>query len=71
LYLFGVSYAGHYIPALGRAVFNELADLNLNYKGMGLGDPWNSPIHQVKRVTILKIGQYDTFLYAAGLIDDY
>jgi carboxypeptidase C (cathepsin A) len=42
-----VSYAGHFIPALGSAIFNELSDLHLNYQGMSLGDPWSSPLDQV------------------------
>ena len=46
LYIFGESYAGHYIPTLSAAILDGNAGLGprdagfLNLKGIGIGNPW-------------------------------
>ena len=46
LYIFGESYAGHYIPVLSAAILDGNAGLDprdagyLNLKGIGIGNPW-------------------------------
>lgn len=44
-YLFGESFAGHYIPAIATQIFTnpKLKDLGINYQGVGIGDGWTVP----------------------------
>ncbi|KAI9204358.1 Alpha/Beta hydrolase protein [Polychytrium aggregatum] len=51
LYLFGESYAGHYIPPLATAILEHNRNgpiIDVNLKGIGLGNPWVDPIAQFK-----------------------
>ena len=40
LYIFGESYGGHYVPVFATKIFKSKAvvALNLNFKGVGIGD---------------------------------
>lgn len=60
LYITGESYAGHYIPAIGYYLLNEQSDLQLNLKGLAIGNGLVDPIMQYP--------QYSTFSYENGLI---
>jgi cathepsin A (carboxypeptidase C) len=42
-YVTGESYAGHYIPAISYYVVNNMTDLNMNFKGMAIGNGWVDP----------------------------
>ena len=67
LYLTGESYAGHYIPALGYAIFKHNALLDpaspafIPLQGLAIGDGWIDPINMVP--------QYPAMLENMGLID--
>eukprot|EP01017_Pseudomicrothorax_dubius_P046044 TRINITY_DN805_c0_g3_i2.p1 TRINITY_DN805_c0_g3~~TRINITY_DN805_c0_g3_i2.p1 ORF type:complete len:461 (-),score=101.99 TRINITY_DN805_c0_g3_i2:182-1564(-) len=60
LYLFGESYAGHYIPAFAYEVYNNQDTTGIQLTGIGIGDGWVDPRNQ--------IGFYDYYSYAAGLV---
>ena len=68
LFLFGESYAGHWVPALGALILKENAqiavtgNLYLPLAGAGIGDAWTDPINQI-------VGNAD-FAYAVGLINE-
>lgn len=64
LYIFGESYAGHYIPSISQAIL----EFNLNnppnpipLKGIGIGDGWTDPINQLVN--------NDLFAFSLGLVD--
>ncbi|KAJ6242173.1 carboxypeptidase y [Anaeramoeba flamelloides] len=59
LYIFGESYAGKYIPAIGSKIIKSGNKLNL--KGIGIGDGLTDPINQIP--------SYSEYAYATGLID--
>ncbi|KAJ3439274.1 carboxypeptidase y [Anaeramoeba flamelloides] len=59
LYIFGESYAGKYIPAIGSKIIKEGNKLNL--QGVGIGDGITDPINQIP--------SYSEYAYATGLID--
>ena len=67
VYIFGESYAGHWIPALGSYIITQNAHSFLNgntyipLSGVGIGDAWTDPINQI-------VGNAD-FGYALGLIN--
>ncbi|KAJ3117543.1 hypothetical protein HK100_000800 [Physocladia obscura] len=52
--LFGESYAGHYIPAIGRKIFRENANapqknpnrIHIELKSLGIGNGWVRPLIQ-------------------------
>jgi len=60
LYIFGESFAGHYIPSHATKLVLNSSMSWLNLKGVGIGDGWTDPINQV--------GFYDSYLYSAGII---
>jgi cathepsin A (carboxypeptidase C) len=45
LYVTGESYAGHYIPQIGNALFNSKSKM-INLQGLAIGNGWTSPIPQ-------------------------
>ena len=67
-FIFGESYGGKYIPELARVIhknkFNsgssEKDIIDINLKGVGIGNGWMSPIDQ---------GKYASFLYYHGMLD--
>ncbi|XP_063238456.1 venom serine carboxypeptidase-like [Bacillus rossius redtenbacheri] len=62
-FICGESYAGKYIPALGRTIHekNRNASLKINLKGMAIGDGLVDPVHMV---------QYSDLVYQWGLVDN-
>jgi len=63
LFLFGESYAGHYIPAIGYKILQENKKgtiPKIPLAGLGIGDGWTDPILQ---------NNYGTFGYNTGLVD--
>jgi len=47
LYIFGASYAGHYIPNIANAIITHNAQkgaVQIPLKGIGIGDGWTDPI---------------------------
>ena len=44
-YIFGESYAGHYIPAFARAIVSDPKLNFVNYKGIGIGDGLTNPLY--------------------------
>ena len=64
LYIFGESYAGHYIPAFAAQILSNRAKNNLpNMAGVAIGDGWTDPIRQA-------VG-YDSYAYSLGLISKF
>lgn len=64
LYLFGESYAGHYIPAFAAQILSNKANNHLpNIVGIAIGDGWTDPIRQA-------VG-YDSYAYSLGLISKF
>lgn len=49
-YVFGESYAGHYVPAIGRRIWenNKEADFKINLAGLGIGNGLTDPQEQYK-----------------------
>jgi len=65
LYIFGESYAGHYIPSISNGIlnYNQAGPaLTIPLKGIGIGDGWTDPINQ--------LSEYGLFSYSLGLTDD-
>jgi len=65
-FVFGESYAGHYIPATGARIVAGNArpakgDVVIDLKGLGIGNGWVDPI--------IQYGYYADYLYQAGLLD--
>ncbi|CAD8105181.1 unnamed protein product [Paramecium sonneborni] len=59
-YLFGVSYSGHYIPAIGVALTKS--NLQINFQGIAFGNGWSD--------AFLQYQSYAPFLYTLGLYDE-
>lgn len=60
-YITGESYAGHFIPAISHNfLFENKGKLNLNFKGMAIGNGFVDPY--------LQYPQYNHFAYENGLI---
>jgi len=68
MYLWGESYAGHWIPTLGAYIVQQnsqvpvTGNLYLPLAGAGMGNPWTDPINEV-------VG-YADFGYAVGLFNE-
>lgn len=64
LYIFGESFAGHYIPSIARAIidYNSKATVKIPLKGIAIGNAWVDPINQIK--------ENGLFAYTLGLADD-
>eukprot|EP00741_Cyanophora_paradoxa_P021832 tig00021373_g21074.t1 len=64
-YIFGESYAGHYVPAFAARILTAgaagMGPYPPNLKGIGIGNGMTDPVVQY--------GQYSKFAYAHGLID--
>lgn len=43
-YIAGESYAGHYIPAIGYYIANNVTDFPMNFKGVAIGNGWVDPV---------------------------
>ena len=61
-FITGESYAGHYIPAIGYYFLNDATDIELNLKGLAIGNGLTSPFWQYP--------QYTTFSYENDLISE-
>lgn len=61
LYIIGESYAGHYVPAIGRYISQLDNIYATNLKGIAIGNGWVDPL--------IQYGQYAPYAYANGLID--
>lgn len=64
LYIFGESYAGHYIPSISKAVlqYNQKnPSSKIPLSGIGIGDGWTDPIHQ--------LSNYGLFAFSLGFVD--
>jgi len=63
-FAFGESYGGKYVPSIIRRIHEENKSgdnvIKINVAGMGIGNGWMSPYHQI---------QYGDFLYEVGLLD--
>jgi len=63
-YPFGESYAGKFVPTIGRKIHEENqveGNIRINLAGLGIGDGWMSPYHNAR---------YGKFLYQVGLVDE-
>jgi vitellogenic carboxypeptidase-like protein len=63
LYIFGESYGGHYIPSISKRIvqYNQGHTPGLPLSGIGIGDGWTDPIHQLTN--------YALFGFSLGFID--
>ncbi|XP_062619799.1 probable serine carboxypeptidase CPVL isoform X1 [Saccostrea cucullata] len=63
-YATGESYAGKYVPAISYKIHmeNPQAKTKINFKGMAIGDGLCDPETMM--------GQYATFMYSIGLLDE-
>ena len=61
-YITGESYAGHYVPAISHYLAFEATDVNLNLKGIAIGNGLTDPYAQYPA--------YATFSYENGLISE-
>jgi carboxypeptidase C (cathepsin A) len=63
-FITGESYAGHYIPALAYHFTKDIAPgtLNLNFKGIAIGNGWVDPVVQYP--------QYAEFAHQNNLVTD-
>ncbi|XP_003387315.1 PREDICTED: serine carboxypeptidase-like 49 [Amphimedon queenslandica] len=61
LYIFGESYAGHYVPAFARAILASNSIYSENLKGIAIGNGWTDPLVQYT--------QFAPFALHAGIID--
>lgn len=64
LFIFGESYAGHYIPSVSKGILEHNAKSNvfeIPLKGIGIGDGWTDPVNQLHN--------YDLYAFSLGLVD--
>jgi len=66
VYVFGESYAGHYIPALGARIVAgnqnlKKGDVMINFKGQAIGNGWVDPL--------IQYGAYADMLRGVNLLD--
>ncbi|KAG8291137.1 hypothetical protein J6590_068000 [Homalodisca vitripennis] len=61
-FITGESFGGHYVPAIGYAIYknNPKAKLKIKLAGMMIGDGWTDPREQIV---------YGDYLYQTGLVD--
>jgi len=67
LYIFGESYAGHWVPSVALAIVQyntatPIPSLIIPLRGIGVGDGWSDPINQ--------LSENGLFAYSLGLVDD-
>eukprot|EP00331_Platyophrya_macrostoma_P013160 CAMPEP_0176425242 /NCGR_PEP_ID=MMETSP0127-20121128/11283_1 /TAXON_ID=938130 /ORGANISM="Platyophrya macrostoma, Strain WH" /LENGTH=524 /DNA_ID=CAMNT_0017806387 /DNA_START=131 /DNA_END=1705 /DNA_ORIENTATION=- len=65
LYIFGESYAGHYIPSICDRILrhnNQTGEFQIPLKGAGIGNGWVDPPNQ--------LSEFGLFGQALGLIDE-
>jgi len=64
LFIFGESYAGHYIPSISKRIleFNQEGKQQIPLAGAGIGDGFTDPEHQLAENAL--------FGYSLGLLDD-
>jgi cathepsin A (carboxypeptidase C) len=49
LFVSGESYAGHYIPQIGNALWqSSMQNRDINLKGLAIGNGWMTPNSQAK-----------------------
>mmetsp|Transcript_2526 Transcript_2526/g.3863 ORF Transcript_2526/g.3863 Transcript_2526/m.3863 type:complete len:464 (+) Transcript_2526:157-1548(+) len=64
-FIFGESYAGHYVPAIGGRILygnQDRAGVFINLKGIGIGNGMTHPA--------LQFGSYAPYAHSHGLIDE-
>jgi len=59
-YVSGESYAGHYVPAIAYYYLNNMTDLEVNFKGIAIGNGWVDPYMQYP--------EYADFAYENDLV---
>lgn len=59
IYLFGESYAGHYVPAFASRLMSNNTVKGLKFNGVAIGDGWTDPYTQMR--------EYDSYFYAIGV----
>ncbi|CAD8214920.1 unnamed protein product [Paramecium octaurelia] len=59
-YIFGVSYSGHYVPAIGVALVKS--NLDINFKGIAFGNGWTD--------AFIQYSSYAPFLYSLGIFSE-
>jgi carboxypeptidase C (cathepsin A) len=61
-YLFGESYAGHYVPAISARILQGGGSPTINLRGSGIGNGLTDPI--------IQYGQYGPFMHDNGMIGE-
>ena len=61
-YIFGESYAGHYIPALATVIVQNNTANGIKIKGIGVGDGWTD--------AYIQLASFSDFAFGASLLDD-
>eukprot|EP01126_Amoeba_proteus_P043749 TRINITY_DN481_c0_g2_i2.p1 TRINITY_DN481_c0_g2~~TRINITY_DN481_c0_g2_i2.p1 ORF type:complete len:262 (+),score=63.30 TRINITY_DN481_c0_g2_i2:494-1279(+) len=66
VYIFGESYAGHYVPAIGNRIVTGNENLKpgyiqINLDGLGIGNGWVDPV--------IQYGAYADLLFSKNLLD--
>lgn len=61
-FITGESYAGHYVPAISYYLVKEATDVQLNLKGIAIGNGLTDPFHQYPA--------YATYSYENDLISE-
>ena len=62
LFIFGESYAGHYVPVFSTKIIKDSPILRHNLKGISIGNGWVEPIHQYPSCA--------DFMYQIGYISE-
>ena len=61
-YIFGESYAGHYIPALATVIVQNNTNNGIRLKGIGVGDGWTD--------AYIQLASFSDFSFATSNLDD-
>jgi len=61
-YIFGESYAGHYIPALATVIVQNNTNNGIRLKGIGVGDGWTD--------AYIQLGSFSDYAFATSNLDD-